>query len=211
MQIYSPIIIKLALGIICLVIQINIMGKGNLAPSSAMDQVQNYVLGGIIGGVIYNSSITVIQFVLVLIIWTLLVLVLKFSKEHNRYIKLIIDGKPLTLIKDGQVAVNNCLRNGISASDLMLKLRANGIYEIQNVKRAVLEQNGQLTLIEFGGENIKYPIIVDGQANFDVLELIGNDIEWLESQVLEQGFTRINDIYLGEYLSGEVKLYGYFS
>ena len=180
MQIYSPIIIKLALGIICLVIQINIMGKGNLAPSSAMDQVQNYVLGGIIGGVIYNSSITVIQFVLVLIIWTLLVLVLKFSKEHNRYIKLIIDGKPLTLIKDGQVAVNNCLRNGISASDLMLKLRANGIYEIQNVKRAVLEQNGQLTLIEFGGENIKYPIIVDGQANFDVLELIGNDIEWLE-------------------------------
>lgn len=211
MQIYSPIIIKLALGIICLVIQINIMGKGNLAPSSAMDQVQNYVLGGIIGGVIYNSSITVIQFVLVLIIWTLLVLVLKFSKEHNRYIKLIIDGKPLTLIKDGQVAVNNCLRNGISASDLMLKLRANGIYEIQNVKRAVLEQNGQLTLIEFGGENIKYPIIVDGQANFDVLELIGNDIEWLESQVLEQGFTRINDIYLGEYLSGEVKLYGYSS
>ena len=147
MQIYSPIIIKLALGIICLVIQINSMGKGNLAPSSAMDQVQNYVLGGIIGGVIYNSSITVIQFVLVLIIWTLLVLVLKFSKEHNRYIKLIIDGKPLTLIKDGQVAVNNCLRNGISASDLMLKLRANGIYEIQNVKRAVLEQNGQLTLI----------------------------------------------------------------
>ena len=211
MQIYSPIIIKLALGIICLVIQINIMGKGNLAPSSAMDQVQNYVLGGIIGGVIYNSSITVIQFVLVLIIWTLLVLVLKFSKEHNRYIKLIIDGKPLTLIKDGQVAVNNCFRNGISASDLMLKLRANGIYEIQNVKRAVLEQNGQLTLIEFGGENIKYPIIVDGQANFDVLELIGNDIEWLESQVLEQGFTRIKDIYLGEYLSGEVKLYGYSS
>jgi uncharacterized membrane protein YcaP (DUF421 family) len=33
------------------------MGKGNLAPTSAMDQVQNYVLGGIIGGVIYNQII----------------------------------------------------------------------------------------------------------------------------------------------------------
>ena len=49
MQLYSPIILKFALGIICLIIQINLMGKGNLAPSSAMDQVQNYVLGGIIG------------------------------------------------------------------------------------------------------------------------------------------------------------------
>ena len=78
MSIYTPIIIKLGLGILCLIIQINLMGKGNLAPTSAMDQVQNYVLGGIIGGVIYNESITVLQFVLVLIIWTLLVFILKF-------------------------------------------------------------------------------------------------------------------------------------
>ena len=105
MQFYSPIIIKFALGIICLIVQINLMGKGNLAPTSAMDQVQNYVLGGIIGGVIYNDSITVLQFVLVLILWTLLVLILKFAKEHNRYVKQIVDGKPITLIKDGQVVV----------------------------------------------------------------------------------------------------------
>ncbi|MBK5077575.1 DUF421 domain-containing protein [Lactococcus lactis] len=209
MQLYSPIIIKFALGIICLIIQINIMGKGNLAPSSAMDQVQNYVLGGIIGGVIYNDSITVLQFVLVLIIWTLLVLILKFLKEHNRYIKVLVDGKPLTLIQDGQVKVNDCLKNGISANELMFKLRANGIYEIQNVKRAILEQNGQLTIIEFGGENIKYPIIVDGQSNFDVLELINKDESWLEQEIIKQGYDRINDVYLGEYLSGELKLYGY--
>ncbi|KSU19603.1 DUF421 domain-containing protein [Lactococcus lactis] len=209
MQLYSPIIIKFALGIICLIIQINIMGKGNLAPSSAMDQVQNYVLGGIIGGVIYNDSITVLQFVLVLIIWTLLVLILKFLKEHNRYIKVLVDGKPLTLIQDGQVKVNDCLKNGISANELMFKLRANGIYEIQDVKRAILEQNGQLTIIEFGGENIKYPIIVDGQSNFDVLELIKKDESWLEQEIIKQGYDRINDVYLGEYLSGELKLYGY--
>ncbi len=48
MQFYSPIIIKFALGIICLIVQINLMGKGNLAPTSAMDQVQNYVLGALL-------------------------------------------------------------------------------------------------------------------------------------------------------------------
>ncbi|MDG3374659.1 DUF421 domain-containing protein, partial [Vibrio parahaemolyticus] len=178
MQFYTPIIIKFALGIICLIIQINLMGKGNLAPSSAMDQVQNYVLGGIIGGVIYNDSITVLQFVLVLIIWTLLVLVLKFAKEHNRYVKRVVDGRPITLIQNGVVDVNECLKNGISANELMFKLRENGIYEVENVKRAVLEQNGQLTLIEFGDENIRYPIIVDGQSNEDVLELIKKDEVW---------------------------------
>lgn len=209
MQFYTPIIIKFALGIICLIIQINLMGKGNLAPSSAMDQVQNYVLGGIIGGVIYNDSITVLQFVLVLIIWTLLVLVLKFAKEHNRYVKRVVDGRPITLIQNGVVDVNECLKNGISANELMFKLRANGIYEVENVKRAVLEQNGQLTLIEFGDENIRYPIIVDGQSNEDVLELIKKDEAWLEEQIKQNGFQKINEIYLGEYLSGKLNLYGY--
>ncbi len=209
MQFYSPIIIKFALGIICLIIQINIMGKGNLAPSSAMDQVQNYVLGGIIGGVIYNESITVLQFVLVLIIWTLLVLILKFAKEHNRYIKRIIDGRPITLIKDGKVNVNECLKNGVSANELMFKLRSNSIYEVEDVKRAVLEQNGQLTIIEFGDENIRYPIIVDGQSNFDVLELINKDEKWLQQKVAEEGYTKISEVYLGEYLSGTFNLVGY--
>lgn len=45
MQLYTPILIKFTLGIICLIIQINLMGKSNLAPSSSMDQLQNYVLG----------------------------------------------------------------------------------------------------------------------------------------------------------------------
>lgn len=209
MQFYSPIIIKFALGIICLIVQINLMGKGNLAPTSAMDQVQNYVLGGIIGGVIYNDSITVLQFVLVLILWTLLVLILKFAKEHNRYVKQIVDGKPITLIKDGQVVVKECLKNGISANDLMFKLRTNGIYEVQLVKRAVLEQNGQLTIVEYGDESIRYPIIVDGQANMDVLELIKKDEHWLLTQIQEQGFQRLQEIYLGEYLSGQLSLSPY--
>lgn len=43
---YGLITVKFALGMVCLIAQINIFGKGNLAPTSAIDQVQNYVLGG---------------------------------------------------------------------------------------------------------------------------------------------------------------------
>lgn len=209
MQEYNLIIIKLALGLIGLVVQINLLGKGNLAPSSALDQVQNYVLGGIIGGVIYNNDISVRQFFMVLVIWTLLVFILRFLKNSNQVLKKIIDGKPVSLIQNGQVNVTECLKSGISANELMFKLRANGIYEVENVKRAVLEQNGQLTLIEFGDENIRYPLIVDGQANDDVLELINHDEAWLLAQVQKRGFNRISDIYLGEYLSGKIRLAAY--
>ena len=48
--------IKLLIGFFALTIIINVSGKGNLSPSSASDQVQNYVLGDIIGDVIYNIN-----------------------------------------------------------------------------------------------------------------------------------------------------------
>lgn len=46
---YWDVTIKLALGLLTIILQINLSGKSNLAPISALDQVQNYVLGAIVG------------------------------------------------------------------------------------------------------------------------------------------------------------------
>lgn len=48
MAVYGMVFAKLAIGLLAIILQINLMGKGNLAPTSALDQLQNYVLGGII-------------------------------------------------------------------------------------------------------------------------------------------------------------------
>jgi len=180
---YTLLGLKLAMGIIGLVLQINLMGKGNLAPTSAMDQVQNYVLGGIIGGVIYSDSIGVFQFSLVLVLWTLLVFTLRFIKNHNKLVKSLIDGKPVWVISNGKVKTAECMKNGIAAHDLMFKLRAAGIYEIKTVKRAVFEQNGQLSIIQYGDDNLRYPLIVDGQLDDDILDIIDRDEEWVKAEL----------------------------
>ncbi len=203
MEGYTLLGIKLAMGIIGLVLQINLMGKGNLAPTSAMDQVQNYVLGGIIGGVIYSDSIGVLQFSLVLVLWTLLIFTLRFIKNHNQFVKSIIDGKPVWVILNGKVQTAECMRNGISAHDLMFKLRASGVYEIATVKRAVLEQNGQLSIIQYGDESLRYPLIVDGQLDSDVLDIINKDEDWVKAQLEEQKL-ELNKVYIGEYLNGKL-------
>lgn len=211
MSIYLPILTKLAIGLVALIIQINVMGKGNLAPTNALDQVRNYVLGGIIGAVIYSDTITVFQFTIVLIIWTMLVMTFKFLKEHNRYVKLLIDGQPKVVIERGKVNIKNVLSSGLSANDLMFKLRSQSVYDLSQVKRAVLEINGQLTVILAGEENMKYPIIFDGQINMDVLDIIDRDESWLTDIVQNQGYDSINDIFVGEYIDGKVRLTPYES
>ena len=206
---YTQLFIKFALGILTLIIQINVFGKSNLAPTTALDQLQNYVLGGSIGGLIYNPSITILQFFLVLIVWTLVVFILKFSRDHNNWIRGIIDGKPVQVIKNGKVLVGNCMKAGISANELMFKLRSRGIYSVEKIQNCIFEQNGQLTIIENDEANIRFPIISDGQANIDVLELIHKSEAWLEQQVEEAGYNSISDVFLGEYINGQLRLTGY--
>ena len=208
MEAYSLLALKLLMGILGLILQINLLGKGNLAPTSAMDQVQNYVLGGIIGGVIYSDSVGLLQFFLVLILWTLLVLSLKFIKNHNHWVKSVIDGKSVWTIVNGEVQAEECMKNGISAHDLMFKLRAAGIYEISAVKRAVMEQNGQLTIIQYGDESLRYPLITDGQIDHDILEIIKRDDEWLK-QELDRLHLDASKVYIGEYIDGKLVAHPY--
>ena len=206
---YIDIAIKLALGLLSLVFVINVSGKGNLAPASASDQVQNYVLGGIIGGVIYNPSISILQFINILLIWVILVLTQKWLKTNNMFLKKMVDGEPTTVIKRGKINAEATRKSGLSANDLAFKLRSQGIYSIKNVKRAVIEQNGQLIVVLTGDENPKYPIITDGKVQINSLESMDKTEEWLMSTLKEMGYKDIKNIFLAEYDKGQIHIVEY--
>ena len=206
---YIEILIKLALGLVSLVFVINVTGKGNLAPNSAIDQIQNYVLGGIIGGVIYNSSITILQYAVILIMWTILVLLLKWLTNNVGFVKQMIDGKPTLLIKNGEIDPEACRSVGLSASDVALKLRSQGIFQLKEVKRAVREQNGQLIVVQNGDENPKFPVITDGVIQFDVLDTLSLTEEWLLDHLNKQGYDNVANIFIAEYDKGAVTVVTY--
>ena len=206
---YLDIAIKLTMGLLSLVLVINISGKGNLAPSSATDQVLNYVLGGIVGGVIYSPRISVLQYFIILMIWTMIVLLLKWLKTNSVLFKTILDGQPVIIIKKGILDVEACRRAGLTANDIAFKLRTNGVYSVRKVKRAVLEQNGQLIIVLQDEENPKYPIITDGTVQTNILEIIDKDMNWLQEQLKEMGYENISDIFLAEYDSGKITVITY--
>ena len=206
---YIEILIKLALGLFSLVFVINVTGKGNLAPNSAIDQIQNYVLGGIIGGVIYNSAISILQYAVILIMWTILVLTLKWLNNNVHFVKRLIDGKPTLLIKNGKIDPEACRSVGLSAADVALKLRSQGIFQMKQVKCAVQEQNGQLIVVQMGDENPKYPVVTDGVIQVDVLESIGRSEEWLLDNLSKQGHDNVANIFIAEYDKGVVSVVTY--
>lgn len=206
---YVETALKLIMGFLTMVIQINLSGKSNLAPSTVIDQMQNFVLGGIIGGVIYNQDITILQFFIVLLIWSLIVFVAKFLTNHNRHFKSFIDGKPTVLISDGRLLSSKATQKSVSAHDLSLMLRQAGVADISEVKRAILEESGQLTVIRSGDSNIKFPLIMDGEVDDSALALLGYDRDWLDAQLKTKSTQNYSDIYMAIISDGHLKVFPY--
>ena len=206
---YLNVFLKLLLGLVSLVLIINKSGKGNLAPSTPMDQVQNYVLGGIIGGVIYSPSVSILQFAVVLGIWAFLIIGMRRLKTKSHAFRMFIDGAPIVIIKHGEVDVEACRKAKITASEVAFKLRREGIYYVRDVKRAVFEQNGELIIVLKDEENPKYPIITDGIIQSSVLDDIGKTEEWLMAELQRAGYHSASEIFLAEYEKGQLKLVPY--
>ena len=201
---YAEIALKFVLGLLSLVMVINFTGKGNLAPTSAMEQIMNYVLGGIIGGVIYSRDLHLWQFAIVLFIWFSLVYMLRRLKARSHFMQRILDGNPTVVIVNGEVDVAACKKAKITAHELTFKLRMHNIFNIRKVKRAVVEQNGQLLVVMAGEENLKYPLLTDGSVKTTVLEAIDKDEAWLRAELAKMGYSDPSKLFLVDYLGGQL-------
>ena len=201
---YAEIALKFLLGLLSMVMVINFTGKGNLAPTSAMEQIMNYVLGGIIGGVIYSRDLHLWQFAIVLFIWFSLVYMLRRLKARSHFMQRILDGNPTVVIVNGEVDVAACKKAKITAHELTFKLRMHNIFNIRKVKRAVVEQNGQLLVVMAGEENLKYPLLTDGSVQTTVLEAIDKDEAWLRAELAKMGYSDPSKLFLVDYLGGQL-------
>ncbi len=201
---FAEIAMKFLLGLLAMVTIINMTGKGNLAPTSAMEQIMNYVLGGIIGGVIYSRDVRIWQFAIVLLIWFVLVYGMRRLKSRSHLLQHLLDGTPTVVIVNGQVDVEACKRAKITAHELTLKLRLHNVFNIRKIKRAVVEQNGQLLLVMAGEENLKYPLLTDGTVQINVLEAIDKDEKWLREELAKQGYDDLSKLFLVDYLGGQL-------
>ena len=206
MDFIIPVAIKLTIGFIALVVFMNLNGRSQLAPTSTEDQIGNYVLGGIIGGVIYNPSITIVQFLIVLLIWGLLMTTIDFLKNSNKNVKKMIDGQIVYLIKGGKMLTENFAQATLSIPDFYTKLRTKGIFQISDIEDAFMESNGQLIVIQKNDDRFSNLLISEGKIIEDNLEHIGKNDEWLKEELAKFNVLDINDIFLVEY-SNDDKLF----
>lgn len=115
----------------------------------------------------------------------------------------IICGKPRILVYRGKIDEKALKKERFTLNELQERLRDKNIVNISDVEYAILETNGQISVIEkpnkrntipedFGinpeYEGLPYDLVVDGKIMTDNLKILGKDYSWLEKEVLKFGY-----------------------
>ena len=109
---YLSIAIKLLVGMLGVIFFLRISGKTQMAQLTPLDSVNSFVLGALVGGVIYNPDTPVWYLVFAFAVWTAANVSLRYLMRFHR-IRRAIKGDSVMLVRDRRLVMREFRRNGL--------------------------------------------------------------------------------------------------
>lgn len=193
-----------------LIAVMRIMGKRQLGELEISDLVTTFLISEIASLPITDTEIPLTHAIIPIVV--LLSLEVSISTLLSKFpkIKFVFSARPSTLIKNGNICKKALADSRLSFDELFSQLRQQGYDDISQIEYAILEQNGNITVIQKAkykpispdtiGISVKetgifHIIIEHGKINKHGLEAIGYTQKKLNKILSSLGYTE-KDIYL---------------
>ena len=204
------IIIRTLILYIIVTIAVRLMGKRQIGDMQPNELVVTLLISEIAAIPLQDTTQPVVNgivavFMLVIIEIVMSVLTMKFFK-----LRQILSGKSIIIIKNGEIDQNAMRQVRLTVIDLIELLRAQNVFDISTVAFAVLEVNGNLSVLLKNAEqpvtakqmNIKtqddalpMPVISDGKFINETLGVVNTDKNRI-TKILKSKNTSVKDIFL---------------
>ena len=214
---YLVTILRSLFAFFALLLLTRIMGKKQMSQLTYF----NYIAGITIGSITADLAVKpagndTVHDLIALIVWGSAVIVLGIAGLKSRKTRLLIDGEPSILIRKGIVQEDILSQLRLNMNDLSMLLRREKAFSISSVDYAILEPNGQLSVMMKPGQlpvtkedlqisskiqrNLPTSVVLDGQMVSHEMNELGLSSEWLISELRKQNITSVSDVFYAEYL-----------
>jgi uncharacterized membrane protein YcaP (DUF421 family) len=194
-----------------LLLLLRVMGKREIGSLSPFDLVVTIMIAELAALPMENPDITLLDAMVPILTLTVAEITVSYITLKSEAVRLLLTGTPSIIIRGGEIIESEMRRIRYNLSDLMLQLRLKGVSNIADVEVAILETNGELSVIlksqrrplvpadldvETDYEGLPLIIIVDGVANKFNLRQAGLDDKWLAARLRERGIESVDEVLL---------------
>lgn len=183
----------------CLVVLvIRLMGKRQVGELQPYELVITIILSDLATVPMQDVRLPLILGIIPII--TLLILEMLFTELQlkSKFMRKLIDGTPCILIRDGKINEKVLKSQRIHIEDLLEELRLNGNFDISSIKYAVLESNGQLSVMpKENNESSHLPLVLlyNGTINKESLKRLHKDKYWLENKLSNKNL-QLDEVFI---------------
>lgn len=198
---YLAIALKLLVGMLGIILFLRISGKTQMAQLTPLDSVNAFVLGAIVGGVIYNPDSSIWELAFSFAIWTAVNVALRYLMRFRR-VRKAIRGNTVMLVRDHKLQVREFRRNGLEMEQFRTLLRENGIFSMFDVDDVRFETNGRITVSRRNDPPESYLLVNGGKIVDNALERSGKHKRWLLHRLRRLGYTDLEKLFCVEWSPG---------
>lgn len=202
-------IIKTLISVSILLILTRIMGKKQISQLTFFDYVVGIIVGSVASSLSVEDNVTYAKGITCMIVLACFTLFLSFISSKSIFIRKLLDGIPIIVIKDGKIVEKNFKKTKLTINDLLEELRLNDVFYIQDVEYGILETNGKISVllkpekqtitckdmnVPVNYEDICTNIIIDGTVLKSNLININKDNTWLINELKKQNVYSPKDV-----------------
>ncbi|ERK29623.1 DUF421 domain-containing protein [Clostridium intestinale] len=192
------VLIRTCILYILVVLVIRLMGKRQIGELQPYELVITIVISDLATVPMQDVRLPLILGIIPIL--TLLILEVFFTELQirSKFMRKLIDGDPSVLIRDGKINEKALKSQRIHVEDLLEELRLTGNFDISSIKYAILESNGQLSIMsKENNENRHLPLVLlyNGKVNKDSLKKLHKDVKWLQDKVSSKNLS-MNEIFI---------------
>ena len=194
----ESIVVKVLVGMLGVLFFLRISGKTQMAQLTPLDSVNAFVLGALVGGVVYNPDLSAWYMVLALGVWTVFNLLIRFLLRF-KHLRRLIKGDTVMIVQGGKINLKEFRRNGLEMEQFRTMLRENGIFSMFEVDEVRFETNGRLTVSRRGDRLQSYLLVNNGAVLESSLRSAGQTAEWLAENLRKLGYDTPSDLFCVEW------------
>ena len=203
------IIIRTVIIYFVLVAIMRLMGKRQLGDLELSELIVTFMLSEIAAYPITNTEADMLSTILPIVTLALLEIGTSYIMLKIPSVKRLLSSSPSVVVAKGILNVKAMRQARISIDELLCQIRQNGVYDLEEVDYAILEENGKMSIIPKNAHrqpdktdlNIKckdsgimHVLISDKKPNSHTLKVIGRDEAWLSRKINDMGLS-FTDIF----------------
>lgn len=197
--------------ILVLFILTKIMGQRQMSQMSMFDYICGISIGSIAAEAATAVDNEVPGYLLAMIIFALVTVAISFFTCKSLKMREFVNGKPIILYENNKIYEKNLLTAKVDINEFLTQCRTQGYFDLNDIETAILETNGQLSILPKAEQKPLTPedmqltvspdkpavnVILDGRVLAGNLKTTGNDDVWLKRQLEMQKINRVEDIFL---------------